>query len=55
MFLNIEVLNCPSWVQYPSKSVRETRNNYRKFGWIYKNGKDYCPHCVDRIKEIDDR
>lgn len=30
------------------RSAKDHRNQYWKDGWIFRNGKDYCPDCRDK-------
>lgn len=31
------------------QSAKEQRSKYWMEGWVYRNGKDYCPDCAERL------
>lgn len=31
------------------ESAKEQRRAYWMDGWVYRNGKDYCPDCAKRL------
>lgn len=32
-----------------SRTAVSQRNGYAADGWLYRNGKDYCPACAKRL------
>ena len=32
-----------------SRSAKSQRSSYGADGWVYRNGKDYCPACAKAI------
>jgi hypothetical protein len=32
-----------------SRSAKSQRASYGIDGWVYRNGKDYCPDCAKRL------
>jgi hypothetical protein len=43
---------CEEWVQEPSPHVADARKAAKRQGWVFRNGKDYCPeHASNKIQE----
>jgi hypothetical protein len=40
-----------------SRSAKSQRASYGADGWLYRNGKDYCPACAKKIfgSKLDNR
>ena len=36
-----------------ARPARSQRASYAMDGWVYRNGKDYCPACAKRLFPID--
>lgn len=32
-----------------TKTAAQQRATYKLDGWVYRNGKDYCPDCAKRL------
>lgn len=38
---------------FASHTSKQARREARKYGWVFRNGKDYCPNCAPTKRVLD--